>query len=90
MKNFDFETETISFEDSAAGKQMQELQQLRKEFNDYVNKQDAEHKANEKVRKAERKRSIFFSTISGAIAGVISGVVLYYCPEIVSFFVSHL
>lgn len=76
----------IPFEESAAGKQIAELQKLRQEFEDYKSKQESARIADEKRRKTERKRSIFVSTLSGAIAGVISGVVLYYWPDILEWF----
>lgn len=84
VKDFNFQTEQIPFEQSAAGKQMQELQKLRKNFDNYVKKQEAERIADQKRREAERKCGLFVSIFSGAIAGIISGVFLLYWPTIIA------
>ena len=82
MANFDFETGEIKFEDSAMGKQLAELQKLRQDFDNYVQKQDAENKANKERRRVERKRNLIISLLAGSFTGIVSGIFLYYWPVI--------
>lgn len=80
MENF--ETCEIKFEDSAMGKQLAELQKLRQDFDNYVQKQDAENKANKERQRVEHKRNLIISLLAGSFTGIVSGIFLYYWPVI--------
>lgn len=67
-KNFQYEVEYISFEDSASGKQFAELQKLRQDFDNYVAQQEAQRKADEERQWAERKRNTLVSLAAIALA----------------------
>ncbi len=67
-KNFQYEVEYISFEDSASGKQFAELQKLRQDFDNYVTQQEAQRKADEERQWAERKRNTLVSLAAIALA----------------------
>lgn len=82
-KNFQYEGEYISFEDSASGKQFAELQKLRQDFDNYVAQQEAQRKADEERQWAERKRNTLVSLAAGSFTGVASGIFLYYWPNII-------
>lgn len=81
---YDFEMETVKFEDSAMGKQISELKELRHDFDNYVREQEANRKAEDERRRVERKRNLIISIVSGSISGIISGIVLYYWPAIMA------
>lgn len=72
----------IPVEESAAGRQLAELQKIRQDFEDYKRKQEAEHKAEEERRSIERKRNLVVSLVAGSISGILSGLFLYYWPTI--------
>lgn len=80
MENF--ETGEIKFEYSAMGKQLAELQKLRQDFDNYVQKQDAENKANKERQRVEHKRNLIISLLAGSFTGIVSGIFLYYWPVI--------
>lgn len=82
--NTEFHKEQISFEDSVAGKTINELKKLRQEFDKYCDEQKAKDIAYEKSRKAERKRNAFISLALGSLSGIFSGLIIYYWPSIVS------
>lgn len=81
---YDFEMETVKFEDSAMGKQLNELSKLRQDFDNYVREQEPNRKAEDERRRIDRKRNIMISIVSGSISGIISGIVLYYWPAIMA------
>lgn len=81
---YDFEMETVKFEDSAMGKQLNELSKLRQDFDNYVREQESNRKAEDERRRIDRKRNIMISIVSGSISGIISGIVLYYWPAIMA------
>ena len=72
----------MPFEESAAGRQLAELQKIRQDFEDYKRKQEAERKAEEERRNIERKRNLIVSLVAGSISGILSGLFLYYWPTI--------
>ena len=78
----EFEVKEISFEDSAMGKQTQELQKLRDEFDQYRSEQTANHAAVEHRVKIAGILGFFF----GIVGSVIAGLIVYYWPVIISLF----
>lgn len=78
----ELKTETVSLEESSAGKYLSELQKLRQDFDSYVRKQEAEQKAQEERKRVERKRNLIISLLAGSFTGVVSGLILYYWPAI--------
>ena len=78
----ELETETVSLEESSAGKYLSELQKLRQDFDHYRAEQAAYQSAEEKKKKVAERKGFFLGLVSGLIATVIGGLVLYYWPAI--------
>lgn len=74
----------IEFERSAAGQQLAEFRELRKDFDEYKREQQAADIANKKHARIERKWNLVISLTSG----VVSGLLVHYWPQIVTLF-SH-
>ena len=68
----------IPFEESAAGKQIAELQKLRQDFDEYVANQETQRIAQEECRRVERKRNLLVSLVAGSLTGLVSGIFMYY------------
>lgn len=79
------DTVKVKPENSAIAQQLEELKQLRKDFDDH-HADDAANRAAEEHRTkiAERKAAIK-GVISTFVVTVLAGIILYYWPQIVSF-----
>lgn len=83
-----FPTEPVKFEDSGVGKQLNELQKLRQDFDQYRAEQNAKNKAYEERQRIERKQNLIISLAAGSFTGIASGIFLYYWPTITAWFFS--
>lgn len=72
----------IPFEESAAGKQIAELQKLRQEFDQYRAEQAAYQAAAEHREKVAERKGFVKGFLSSLIASVLAGLVIYYWPTI--------
>lgn len=72
----------IPFEESAAGKQIAELQKLRQEFDQYRSEQASYHAAAEHREKVAERRGFIKGFLSSLIASILAGLVLYYWTDI--------
>ena len=77
-----FPTEQAKFEDSGVGKQLNELQKLRQDFDQYRAEQAASQAAAEHREKVAERKGFTRGLVSGLITTVIGGLVLYYWPSI--------
>lgn len=75
----------IPFEESGMGKQLEELQKMRQELDNYIAEYRAYQAAAEQREKASEKRGFRRGILSSTIAAIIGGIVIYYWPVIVSF-----
>ena len=72
----------IPFEESAAGKQIAELQKLRQEFDQYRAEQAAYQAAAEHREKVAERRGFIKGFLSSLVASIFAGLVIYYWPTI--------
>jgi hypothetical protein len=84
----ELETETISLEESSAGKHLSELQKLRQEFDQYRAEQAAYQAAAEHREKVAERKGFFLGLVSGLVATVVGGLVIYYWPAITAWLFS--
>lgn len=87
----DFGIKEISFEDSAAGKQLAELQGLREALEkqtEELDKQRAEQAAEQAAAKHREKIAEIRGFFLGMIGSAVAGLIVEYWPVIISFF-SH-
>ena len=84
----ELETETISLEESSAGKHLSELQKLRQEFDQYRAEQAAYQAAAEHREKVAERKGFFLGFVSGLVATVVGGLVIYYWPAITAWLFS--
>ena len=83
-----FEMGQIRFEDSAAGRQLAELQKLRQDFDQYRAEHAAYQAAAEHREKVAERRGFIRGLISGLFTTVIGGLIVYYWPEISGWVIS--
>lgn len=78
----------IKFEDSCIGKQVNELQKLRQDFDQYRTEQASYQAAAEHREKIAERRGFIKGFFSSLISAVMAGLVIYYWPKITDWFIS--
>ena len=80
------QTEQINFEDSAVGKEISELQQMRQSIDQYRSDQAAYQAAAEHREKIAGRKGFILGPVSGIISSICSGLLIYYWTDIVEWF----
>lgn len=78
-----FPTEQVKTEDSGVGKQLNELQKLRQDFDQYRAEQTAYQAAAEHREKVAERRGFIKGFFSSLITSIVAGLVIYYWPNLI-------
>ena len=76
------------FEDTGFSDALDEIRELRKDFEQYRSDQETKDIADKERQRVERRRSLIVSLIAGSLTGIVSGVFMYYWPDILALFIS--
>lgn len=86
--DYQFDVEHVSFEDSAAGKQLAELHELRKQLEQYRAEQASCQSAAEHREKVAERKGFWRGVASGFVTTVVGGLIVYYWPGFIAWLFS--